>query len=78
MPRNPEVSSRPHLVLSYLMSISMETRVEMRATVVSQCVGQFIPAMVWEPSCASEMHELRNSKVPERYKSLSWETMVSL
>lgn len=36
MPRNPEVSSaRISLVLSRLMSISMETRVEARATAES-------------------------------------------
>lgn len=52
MPREPEVPSGPHLVLSHLMSIAMETRVEMKA--MSQCVGLFIPVIVWEPrSCAA-------------------------
>lgn len=35
-----------HLVLSNLMSISIETRVEMRAVAMSQPVGWFIPAIV--------------------------------
>lgn len=61
MPRNREVSFSPHLVLSQLLSISIETRVEMRAAAMSQRVGRFIPAMVWEPKgCAAEIHELRN------------------
>ena len=46
MPWNQEVSQSPHLVLSQLMSISIETRVETRAAAMSQPVGWFVPAKV--------------------------------
>lgn len=61
MPRNHEVSLSPHLVLSQLLSIPIETRVETRAAAMSQRAGRYIPATVWEPrGCAAEIHELRN------------------
>lgn len=46
VPGNQEVSPSPHLVLSHWTSISIETRVEMRAVAMSQPVGGFIPANV--------------------------------